>query len=84
VRESGFVQVFERRQKRDSQHTLPLAGVQKAPRHCAVDGGMFTRSYACVGAVSAVVPVDLHIHGCPPAPIDILKGLLALLDHAAI
>jgi Ni,Fe-hydrogenase III small subunit len=50
---------------------------------CAADGGMFAGSYACAGGVSAVVPVDLHIRGCPPAPIDILKGLLALLDHVA-
>jgi Ni,Fe-hydrogenase III small subunit len=51
---------------------------------CAADGGMFAASYACVGGVSSVVPVDLHIRGCPPAPIDILKGLLALLDPAAV
>src|SRR5690242_8044077 len=51
---------------------------------CAADGGLFAASYACVGGVSSVVPVDLHIRGCPPAPIHILKGLLALLDHAAI
>jgi Ni,Fe-hydrogenase III small subunit len=47
---------------------------------CALDGGIFSGSYAVVGGVSAVVPVDLHIRGCPPAPIEILKGLLALLD----
>src|SRR5207253_10000534 len=35
---------------------------------CAADGGMFAGSYACVGGVSAVVPVDLHIRGCPPSP----------------
>jgi Ni,Fe-hydrogenase III small subunit len=29
-----------------------------------------------------VIPVDLHIPGCPPAPIELLKGLLALLDAA--
>jgi len=46
---------------------------------CAVDGGMFGRSYACAGGVSEVVPVDLHLRGCPPAPIDILRGLLALI-----
>ena len=46
---------------------------------CAVDGGLFTGSYACVGGVAAVVPVDLHIRGCPPRPADILKGLRALL-----
>jgi Ni,Fe-hydrogenase III small subunit len=51
---------------------------------CAADGGMFAGSYACVGGVSAVVPVDLHIRGCPPRPIDLLKGLLALLENAAV
>jgi Ni,Fe-hydrogenase III small subunit len=50
---------------------------------CAVDGGIFAGSYACVGAVSEVVPVDLHIPGCPPSPADMLKGLLALLEHVA-
>ncbi|EJJ25187.1 NADH-quinone oxidoreductase subunit B family protein [Rhizobium sp. CF142] len=48
---------------------------------CARDGGLFAGSYAVVGGVSKVVPVDLHIPGCPPSPIDILKGLLALLDR---
>jgi Ni,Fe-hydrogenase III small subunit len=48
---------------------------------CAVDGGIFRGSYACVGGVSDVVPVDLHIKGCPPTPTDLLKGLLALLEH---
>jgi Ni,Fe-hydrogenase III small subunit len=49
---------------------------------CGIDGGCFAGSYAVVGGVSAVVPVDLHIPGCPPRPLDILKGLLALLDRA--
>jgi Ni,Fe-hydrogenase III small subunit len=49
---------------------------------CARDGGCFAGSYAVVGGVSAVVPVDLHIPGCPPPPSDILKGLLALLESA--
>jgi len=48
---------------------------------CARDGGIFSGSYACVGGVSAVLPVDLHIRGCPPSPIALLRGLLALLDH---
>ena len=50
---------------------------------CARDGGIFSGSYAVVGGVSAVVPVDLHIRGCPPRPEELLKGLLALLDPAA-
>ena len=50
---------------------------------CARDGGIFSGSYAVVGGVSAVVPVDLHIRGCPPRPEELLKGLLALLHPAA-
>lgn len=48
---------------------------------CARDGGIFSGSYACVGGVSAILPVDLHIRGCPPSPLALLKGLLALLEH---
>src|SRR5436305_8748918 len=43
---------------------------------CAFDGGVFSGSYAVVGGVSEVVPVDRHIRGCPPDPIQLLKGLL--------
>jgi Ni,Fe-hydrogenase III small subunit len=50
---------------------------------CAKHGGCFAGSYAVVGGVSQVVPVDLHIPGCPPAPTAILQGLLSLLDRAA-
>jgi Ni,Fe-hydrogenase III small subunit len=47
---------------------------------CAVNGGIFAGSYAVVGGVSSVIPVDLHVRGCPPSPIQLLKGLLALLE----
>jgi Ni,Fe-hydrogenase III small subunit len=47
---------------------------------CARNGGCFAGSYAVVGGVSEALPVDLHIPGCPPPPIEILKGLLALLE----
>ena len=50
---------------------------------CAVDGGVFAGSYAVVGGVNDVIPVDLHIRGCPPTPTDLLQGLLALLEHAS-
>jgi Ni,Fe-hydrogenase III small subunit len=49
---------------------------------CAADGGIFGGSYAVVGGVTDVVPVDLHIRGCPPSPTELLKGLVALLDGA--
>jgi len=47
---------------------------------CAAGCGVFEGSYACVGAVSNVLPVDLLIRGCPPTPVDLLRGLLHLLD----
>src|SRR5215472_3650446 len=47
---------------------------------CAGDGGIFAGSYAVTGGVSNVVPVDLHIGGCPPSPTAILKGLIALIS----
>ena len=50
---------------------------------CAADGGVFAGSYAVEGGVKDVVPVDLHIRGCPPSPVDLLKGLLALLRHVS-
>src|SRR5437868_7555673 len=50
---------------------------------CGRDGGIFAPSPACVGGVSRVVPVDLHIAGCPPTPLALLSGLLALLEDAS-
>jgi len=47
---------------------------------CAKDGGVFAGSYAIAGGVGDVVPVDLHIPGCPPSPAVLLKGLLALMQ----
>jgi Ni,Fe-hydrogenase III small subunit len=48
---------------------------------CAVDGGIFSGSYAVVGGVDRALPVDLRIRGCPPRPVDLLKGLLAILER---
>jgi Ni,Fe-hydrogenase III small subunit len=50
---------------------------------CAGDGGLFAGGYAVVGGVGAVIPVDLHIRGCPPAPRQLLAGLLALIETVA-
>lgn len=47
---------------------------------CAIDGGVFADSYAVVGGVEAVIPVDVKIPGCPPRPLALLSGLLALLE----
>ncbi len=48
--------------------------------NCAVDGGLFAASYAVAGGVKDAIPVDLHIPGCPPTPLEILGGLIVLLE----
>lgn len=50
---------------------------------CARDGGCFAGSYAVSGGVSSVLPVHLHIPGCPPAPVELLKGLLVVLQSSS-
>jgi Ni,Fe-hydrogenase III small subunit len=63
-------------------HATPDPKWVVAVGDCALDGGLFSGSYAVVGGVSAVVPVDLHIPGCPPRPMQLLTGLLSLLEAA--
>jgi len=47
---------------------------------CACTGGIFGKSYATLGSVSSVLPVDVTVPGCPPKPIDILRGVLTALS----
>lgn len=64
-------------------HATPAPKWVVAVGDCAIDGGLFSGSYAVAGGVSAVIPVDLHIRGCPPRPWDLLNGLLALMQAPA-
>lgn len=48
---------------------------------CGRDGGIFGESYASCGGVSNVIPVDVTVPGCPPAPIDILRGILTAVQR---
>lgn len=47
---------------------------------CACTGGMFGEGYASCGRVANVIPVDVEIPGCPPPPIDILRGILTAVS----
>jgi len=48
---------------------------------CGRDGGIFGESYATRGGVAKVVPVDVYVPGCPPAPIEILRGILTAVQR---
>ena len=43
---------------------------------CGCDGGIFGTSYATRGGVGSVLAVDVAVPGCPPTPIEILRGIL--------
>ncbi|MBS1246562.1 MAG: hydrogenase [Proteobacteria bacterium] len=43
---------------------------------CGANGGEFGVSYASCGAVSNVIPVDAVVRGCPPTPLDLMRGIL--------
>ncbi|MCX5705814.1 MAG: NADH-quinone oxidoreductase subunit B family protein [Candidatus Omnitrophica bacterium] len=49
---------------------------------CAKDGGLFKDSYYTCAGVECVLPVILHIPGCPPSPVTIIKSLLLFLNNS--
>jgi Ni,Fe-hydrogenase III small subunit len=48
---------------------------------CALNGGIFKESYYIEAAVKDILPVVLHIPGCPPSPFTIIRSLLAFLGR---
>ena len=50
---------------------------------CGCTGGIFGESYATMGRVSNVIPVDAEVPGCPPAPSALLQGILAAISARA-
>jgi Ni,Fe-hydrogenase III small subunit len=47
---------------------------------CGCTGGIFGESYASWGRVSNVIPVDVAVPGCPPTPVDIMRGILTAIE----
>jgi Ni,Fe-hydrogenase III small subunit len=68
---------------RRTYEATPDPKVVVAVGDCARTCGVFGGSYAVVGPVSRVVPVDVTVGGCPPEPADILRGILQAFDRYA-
>jgi Ni,Fe-hydrogenase III small subunit len=50
---------------------------------CGCTGGIFGESYASMGRVGNVIPVDVEVPGCPPTPVALLQGILAAITKHA-
>ena len=48
---------------------------------CGGTGGIFGESYASCGRVANVIPVDVTVPGCPPPPLEILRGILTAVQR---
>ena len=66
---------------RKTYEATPDPKIVVAVGDCARTCGVFRGSYAIVGTVDAVIPVDMFVAGCPPEPADILRGILTALDR---
>ena len=62
---------------------MPEPRLVVAAGDCARDGGVFGCSYACRGGLRGLLPVDVHVAGCPPTPADLLAGMLQAVRERA-
>lgn len=60
---------------------IPEPKLVVAVGDCGCDGGIFGESYASCGRVSNVIPVDCVVPGCPPPPLEILRGILSAVHR---
>jgi Ni,Fe-hydrogenase III small subunit len=62
---------------------MPEPKLVVAVGDCGCTGGIFGESYASMGRVANVIPVDVEIPGCPPTPSALLAGILAAVSRHA-
>ena len=65
---------------RRTYNSIPAPKLVVAAGDCGCNGGIFGETYASLGGVDKIIPVDLYIPGCPPTPTDLLSGLLSLME----
>lgn len=68
---------------RRTYDAVPEPKLVVAVGDCGCNGGIFGESYASCGGVSTVLPVDITIPGCPPEPIEILRGILIAVGRVS-
>jgi len=61
---------------RRTYNATPTPKIVMAVGDCGCSGGIFGESYASLGGVEKVIPVDARIPGCPPTPTALLQGIL--------
>ena len=62
---------------RRTYEAVPEPRLVVAVGDCAGCGGIFGENYATCGGVAKILPVDVTVPGCPPPPLEILRGILA-------
>jgi Ni,Fe-hydrogenase III small subunit len=65
---------------RRTYEATPQPKLVVAVGDCGCNGGIFGESYASLGGVDRVIPVDAYIPGCPPSPADLLNGILKAIS----
>ena len=68
---------------RIAYEAMPHPKLVVAVGDCGADGGIFGESYATVGGVAKVIPVDVTVPGCPPPPAAVLQGILTAISTVA-
>ncbi|OFV91581.1 MAG: hydrogenase [Acidobacteria bacterium RIFCSPLOWO2_12_FULL_65_11] len=66
---------------RKTYEAMPEPRIVVAVGDCTKDCGVFRGSYAVVGSVDSVIPVNVIVKGCPPQPADILLGILTAAGY---
>jgi len=73
---TGPVSLHMKKALLDTFDAMPSPKLVVSVGDCGYDCGIFKGSPALAGSVSEVIPVDLHIPGCPPEPLELIRGLL--------
>ncbi len=66
---------------RRTYNATPSPKLVVAVGDCGHNGGIFGETYASLGGVGKIIPVDVYIHGCPPTPVALLNGILKAISR---